>query len=164
MGLRLQPHAERKPNRYVVARAADIPDGERLIVEAGGRSVGIFNVGGRFYALLNRCPHQGAALCEGEVLGLLESDRPGEFHFDAEIRLISCPWHGWEYELETGQSWHNPERTRVRPYPVEVETGENVAAALADGRASRGRTRGPYRAEVLPVTVEDDYLVVSMPG
>jgi len=161
--------------KVVLARAADLADGERLIVTVQGRSIGIFNVGGRFYAFLNRCPHRGAELCKGDILGGLESDRPGEFRLDPEHRFLVCPWHGWEYDLETGESWFDPARTKARPFRVDVETGEIVAEDIAAGRAlelgedmadfidpQTRRIRGPYRAEVLPVGVEDDYLVLSL--
>ena len=119
----------------VLARAADVPDGERLIVTVNGRSIGIFNVGGRFYAFLNRCPHRGAQLCKGDIVGRLESDRPGEFRLDPEHRFLACPWHGWEFDLATGESWFDPARTKARPFRVDVETGQLVAEELADGRA-----------------------------
>ncbi len=77
--------------------------------------------------------------------------------------------------METGESWFDPARTRARPFRVDVESGEIVAEEITDGRAlglgedmanfldpQTRRIRGPYRAEVLPVTVEDDYLVLSM--
>ena len=54
--------------RHVVARVADIPPGERLIVDIAGRSIGVFNVDGRFYALRNSCPHQGGPLCLGRTV------------------------------------------------------------------------------------------------
>lgn len=159
--------------KVVLARAADLADGERLIVTVQGRSIGVFNVAGRFYAFLNRCPHRGAQLCKGDIVGRLESDRPGEFRLDPEQRFLACPWHGWEFDLETGQSWFDPARTKARPFRVDVETGEIVAEEIASGQAlelgedmadfidpQTRRIRGPYRAEALPVAVEDDYLVL----
>jgi nitrite reductase/ring-hydroxylating ferredoxin subunit len=164
----------RGDGKYVVARASDLPDGARIIVEAGGHSIGIFNVEGRLYALLNRCPHMGGELCKGDVIGFVDSDRPGDFRLDAERLFISCPWHAWEYDLETGQSWFNPERTRVRPYAVTVESGETVAGELATGATSAPdgdpdvvdtvlhRVKGPLVAQVVPVEVENEYIVLSL--
>jgi nitrite reductase/ring-hydroxylating ferredoxin subunit len=161
--------------KVVLARAADLAEGERLIVTVQGRSIGIFNVAGRFYAFLNRCPHRGAQLCKGDIVGRLESDRPGHFRLDPDRRFLACPWHGWEFDLETGESWFDPARTKARPFRVDVETGEIVAEDIAAGRAlelgedmadfidpQTRRIRGPYRAEVLPVAVEDDYLVLRL--
>lgn len=164
--------------KHVVAKVSDIPDGGRLLVSVQGRSIGIFNVDGRFYGLLNRCPHQGAELCRGSVLGKLDADAPGELHWTNETYMLQCPWHGWEYDLKTGQSYFN---SGVRPYPVDVEHGGQVQEELANGEAApassadaeatvaRGLSApllkpGPFVAETFPVTIEQDYVVVSLPG
>ena len=55
--------------RYVVASADEIPPGGRKIVEVAGRSIGVFNVDGEFFALRNRCPHQGGAAVRGQLWG-----------------------------------------------------------------------------------------------
>jgi nitrite reductase/ring-hydroxylating ferredoxin subunit len=138
-------------SRYVVAAVEDLAEEGRLIVEVAGRSIGLFRSAGRFFALRNRCPHQGGPLCLGHLLGSLDSSGPGNFDFDPERKLLECPWHGWEFDLETGQSWFDPARTRVKAYPVEVEHLD-------------GRREGPYVAETYPVTVEGDYLVVEVAG
>ena len=59
---------------HVVAEAGEIPPGGRKIVEVEGRSIGIFNVGGEYLAVRNRCPHQGGPLCLGTLVGA--STRP----------------------------------------------------------------------------------------
>jgi 3-phenylpropionate/trans-cinnamate dioxygenase ferredoxin subunit len=147
-----------------VTRADALKAGERLIVDVDGRSVGVFNVDGNFFALLNRCPHQGGPLCLGEIFDLVESDGPGDFQLDPDVQLVACPWHGWEFDLRTGQSYFDPERTRVRAYRVDVKTGEAVNAdgEVAPAAFSVGRRPGPYRAEVVPVSVEGDYLVLTL--
>jgi 3-phenylpropionate/trans-cinnamate dioxygenase ferredoxin subunit len=142
--------------RYIVGRVSDLPDGERLIVDIGGRSIGVFHVGGEFYALRNRCPHAGGELCRGRVVGRLDSDRPGRYVHDLARPLVACPWHGWEFELATGQSYIDPRRTRVRAYDVEVAPG----GGLIDGAGEP--VPGPYRAETVPISVDDDYLVVTL--
>jgi nitrite reductase/ring-hydroxylating ferredoxin subunit len=161
--------------KYVVARAKDIPVGERLIVEVLGRSIGVFNVDGRFYAFLNRCPHGGAPLCRGDVVGTITAERPGELTFDATRKFLACPWHGWEFELTTGESWFDPARYRARAFHVDVEGGETVAEDVSrdmsrdieEGRSefvdpSTHRVKGPYQATMIPVDVEDDYVVLSL--
>lgn len=142
---------------YNVGRAADLPDGERRLVEIGGRSIGVFNVGGRFFALRNRCPHQGGPLCKGRLFGRLQSNRPGEYTYDDDRYLLECPWHGWEFDLETGQSWFDPVRTRVRRYPVALERAESVADL-----EPRELLPGPYTAESFPVDVQDQCIVVDL--
>lgn len=141
--------------KYVIARTDQFPPGTRRIVDIDGRSIGVFNVDGKYYALRNSCPHQGAALCSGTVLGTVTSPGPGEYHYDAERKLLSCPWHGWEFDMVTGQSWFDPVKTRIQPYEVVVESG---AAIQAGGD---GRVPGPYVVETLTVTIDDDYVVVT---
>ncbi|MBW0101020.1 Rieske (2Fe-2S) protein [Pseudonocardia sp. KRD291] len=150
-------------SNYVVARCADIAEGERVIVDIDGRSVGVFNVGGRFYAFLNHCPHQGAELCRGDIVGAMSSRRPGEYEYAPDRKYLTCPWHGWEFDIETGQSYFDPGRTRIRPYRVAVEAGRDVLAGQdgAGDVGADGRRPGPYVADTLTVRVEDDYVVVE---
>ena len=144
---------------YVVARVDEVPKGERLLVKVAGREIGIFNVDGEFFALRNRCPHLGGPLCEGEVLGLVYSSEPGDVRFDDSKKLLTCPWHGWEFDIKTGQSYFNP-RLRARRFQVAAQQGDAVADNLDDAGAERAP--GPYEAEVVPVSREDDYLVITM--
>jgi nitrite reductase/ring-hydroxylating ferredoxin subunit len=108
---------------YVVAKASELRPGERKLVEVGGRSIGVFNVEGTFHALRNVCPHQGAPLCLGSIQGTAEESRPGEYVWGREGRILRCPWHGWEFDLTTGESVFNPHRARVRSYRVTLEDG-----------------------------------------
>lgn len=108
-----------------ICRVGELPPGNRLVVEIGGRSIGIFRLDdGRFYALRNRCPHRGAPLCEGRLMGLITADRPYHLDRQREGEILRCPWHGWEFDLTTGRSVFMPERVRVKSYPVGVEMAE----------------------------------------
>ena len=129
----------RSPRRFPVARLGEIPDGGRKLVEVEGRSIGVFNVGGRHYAVLNRCPHQAGPLCLGPTTGLVRSNGPGDYTFEREGEILRCPWHGWEFDLATGRSVFDPERMRVKAYPIEVEA---------------------LQAETYPVEVESHALIV----
>jgi nitrite reductase/ring-hydroxylating ferredoxin subunit len=133
--------------RHVVGRVADLDERGRLIVEVGGRTIGIFRVEGRLYAVLNRCPHQGAELCRGEILRAVEASDPGDYRY-GDRHLLVCPWHNWEFDIATGQSYWDPERTRVKTYDVQVEPG--------------GRVPGPLRVDTFPVEAEGEYIVVTM--
>ena len=134
--------------RYVVASVAEIPPGTRKVFTVGGRPIGIFNLDGEFYGLLNRCPHQGGSLCDGLITGLAVGDRPGEFRMIRMGEMVRCPWHGWEFDIRTGQSWCEPAKVRARAYPTEIAAGAEVV-------------KGPYVAETVPVTVEKQYVVVE---
>ena len=147
--------------RHVVAAVGEIPPGGRKIVEVAGRSIGIFNLNGEYFALRNRCPHQGGPLCEGPLWGRLTARAPGEMEYESG-GIVSCGWHGWEFDIRTGQSWCEPARLRVRAYPVSVEPG---AALLADPDAPvPGHVKGPYVAETYAVSVDGEYLVVDVPA
>jgi len=91
--------------RHVVAAAADIPSGHRKLVDVNGRDLVIFNLGGELFALNNRCPHKGGSLCEGKQTGLVQSSEPGEYRYSRRGEIIRCPWHSWEFDIRTGQSW-----------------------------------------------------------
>ena len=125
---------------HPVARASELPPGGRKIIEVGGRSIGIFNVGGELYALRNSCPHQGAQLCLGSIGGTALETAPGEYAWGREGEILRCPWHGWEFDITTGRSIFNPHRTRVRSYEVSVsheadesESVETYEVSVEDG-------------------------------
>jgi nitrite reductase/ring-hydroxylating ferredoxin subunit len=104
---------------------ADVPPGERHIVKVKGRSIGVFNVGGRFYALHNSCPHKGGPLCEGRICGTTLPARDHTFAYGCEGRILRCAWHGWEFDIATGRALADP-AVRARTYPVAVQDGQVV--------------------------------------
>jgi nitrite reductase/ring-hydroxylating ferredoxin subunit len=146
--------------KHIVAKAADIAEGEKMLVEIDGRPIGIFRVDGRFYALLNRCPHLGGPLCKGDLVHEVASTVPGEIRFDASQTYVTCPWHNWEFDIRTGQSYWNPNGMRARPFPINVESGKALEAAIEQGQVER--VEGPFKAETIQVDIEDDYVVVTM--
>jgi nitrite reductase/ring-hydroxylating ferredoxin subunit len=113
----------KSPNRYAVAKMAEIPVSERIIarVPAFGKEieVGVFNVGGRFFAYRNVCPHAGAPVCEGKICGTTAPSEVGEYILEREGEIVRCPWHGWEFDLLTGKHLVD-ERMKLRPYAVET--------------------------------------------
>ena len=135
--------------RQVVARAGDVAPGSCKIVTVAGREIGLFNVDGKYFALANRCPHEGGPLCKGRRIALVQSDGPGQYRLASERHFLQCPWHGWEFDIRTGQSWCDPKSTRARQFQVSVESGETLV-------------KGPYVAETFPVAVEEEYLVVEV--
>ncbi len=147
-------------SKHIVAAARDIPPGARKVVSVKGRPIAIFNVGGEFFGVLNRCPHQGGPLAEGVLCGLVEASEPGQYRYSRTGEILRCPWHGWEFDIRTGQSWCDPRTLRVKAYEVTVESG---AALVADPAVpSGGMVRGPYVAETYPVTLDGQYVVVEV--
>ena len=147
--------------RYVVATVDEIPPGQRKIVDVGGRSIGVFNVRGEFFAVLNRCPHQGGPLCLGNTHGFLRPAGVGEFEYSRAGEVLRCPWHGWEYDLRTGQSWFDPGHVLVRRYDVSVEPGAQLVSEPGEP-GMEGLVKGPYVAETFPVSVEQQYVIVDV--
>ena len=130
----------------------EVPDEGRVAgVVVDGRPVALTRCRGAVGALENRCPHQGGPLCQGRVAPWARSSGPGDFQLDAEASLLACPWHGWEYDLATGQSFMGPGEPGVKSYDVDVEPGAHLA----------GREPGPYVAETFAVHVEEDYVVID---
>jgi nitrite reductase/ring-hydroxylating ferredoxin subunit len=136
-------------SRHVVASVDEIPVGSRKIVTVRGREIGIFNVGGAFYGLINRCPHQGAPLCQGEIVSRLVAPMPGDYRLTRPGEMLRCPWHCWEFDIRTGQSLCDPNSVQARAFDVAVEAGKTLV-------------EGPFVAESVQVTVEGRYVVVDV--
>ena len=136
----------------------EIPPGGRKIVEVAGRSIGVFNIGGEFFALRNQCPHAGGPLCEGTLSGFLRSAVPGEYDYVRRGEILRCPWHQWEFDVRTGQSWFDPVKTRVRHYETSIEP----SSADEEEITAAGLEKGPYTAETYDVSLEEQYVVLEM--
>lgn len=106
-----------------VCRVEELPPGTVKIVPVGKFGIGVFNVDGRYYGLLNYCPHRGGPLCLGRVTGLVEAGTaPYEITWSRAGQFVRCPWHGIEFEIATGRSIALPAMA-VRSYPVKVKDG-----------------------------------------
>ena len=93
------------------AGKSSVLPGASLAVEVGGKRVALFNVEGQIYALGNNCPHRGGPLAEGDLAG----------------KEITCPWHGWTFDVSNGCGTHTP--AQAQSYPVKVE-GDDIFVAV----------------------------------
>jgi nitrite reductase (NADH) small subunit len=89
-----------------VAAAGAIAPGEGRVVEAGGRTLALFNVDGAYYAIDNTCSHRGGPLGEGDLEGT----------------VVSCPWHAWRWDVTSGANVNNP-AVRVACFRARVQDG-----------------------------------------
>lgn len=106
---------EDKETRFhVVGRVENFPAGSGTMVVVSGRHVALFRLGDEFHALDNMCLHRGGPLCEGPI----------------EAGVVTCPWHGWSYEIATGTMVQDP-RVGVSKHEVRIE-GDEVAVRLTD--------------------------------
>ncbi|TLS52625.1 Rieske (2Fe-2S) protein [Paenibacillus antri] len=106
-----------------VAAADDVAEGTSILVDVEGRSIGVFRLGGQFYAIHNYCPHAGAPLCRGQVVGTTLPSAVYEYVFGRQGEIIRCPWHGWEFDIKSGRSLANP-KVRAKSYEVSVVDGK----------------------------------------
>ena len=102
--------------------ASDIPPGCMRLVPEGRYGIGVYNVGGRFHALLNYCVHEGAPLCAGRITGTTDAPDGRHAIWVREGEILRCPWHGWEFDIATGAAVAIAGQ-RVRTYPVSVRDG-----------------------------------------
>ena len=91
-----------------VATKSDVPEGSGKVVEAEGKEIALFNASGNFHALENTCPHQGGPLGEGYLEG----------------SVVTCPWHGWEFDVSSGVCQGNPNTTQPK-FNVKVD-GDDI--------------------------------------
>jgi nitrite reductase/ring-hydroxylating ferredoxin subunit len=104
-------------------------DGERRLINHGGREIGVFHWQGQFFAYENLCVHQGGPACEGIMMHKVEdvigADRNwiGQKFSDNEIHFV-CPWHGYEYDLKTGECAAD-RNLKLRSFEV-IRRGEDI--------------------------------------
>jgi nitrite reductase/ring-hydroxylating ferredoxin subunit len=98
--------AESVSRRVAVGRADEIPPGTAKVVQVEGRAIAVFNVDGRFFAIDDRCPHQGSSLGRGRLDG----------------SIVTCPSHSFRVDVTTGRNPKLP-ALRVRTFPTVLEDG-----------------------------------------
>lgn len=143
--------------KHVICRVEDLQPGDVKIVEVDGQELGVFNVGGEFYALNNVCPHRGAPLCEGKITGEMKGPEPGQYEIERKGEIIQCPWHGYEFDITNGEFIINSSKIRSRTYEVSVESPNNVEELIECEFDSASP-----EADTYPVSVEDDLLIVDV--
>ena len=111
--------------RAVALPLAELPPGTSTTVKAFGTTVAVFNVEGQVFALSNHCPHHGGPLCHGRISGAVLPSQPYEYRYGREGRVLICPWHGWEFDMESGRTIFDP-AVRVKIYEARIEKGEIV--------------------------------------
>jgi nitrite reductase (NADH) small subunit len=121
-----------------VGRADEFADGDRRAVHLeGGREVVVFRVGDGFHAYENVCPHQGGPVCEGKLIPRVEAvlDDAGDVvkeRFARDKIHLVCPWHGWEFRIESGECVPDP-RMRLRRYDVTQRDGAVFVSSQRSG-------------------------------
>lgn len=107
-----------------VAPLTDFPPGTRMEVQVGRALVAVFNIGGSFFALFGRCPHQSAPLSRGRLQGtvICNADTCWETQWVHDGEVLVCPGHGMEYDVRSGKAFGYD--LKLRTYEVLVENGQ----------------------------------------
>ena len=116
-----------------VGRASEIKDGDRQIVRVGDTEVGVFKDDGKFFAYSNYCLHQGGPACEGLTIARVEErlrdDKTsmGLYFSETDMHFV-CPWHGYEYDMKTGECVSD-RRLKLKRYEVIEKGGDLYVVA-----------------------------------
>jgi nitrite reductase/ring-hydroxylating ferredoxin subunit len=113
----------------LIGKISEFKDGDRRTIIAGDKEIGVFKDKGKYYAYSNYCLHQGGPACEGMTMPKVEErimpDKTsrGLYFSDTEMHFV-CPWHGYEYDMKTGECVSN-RKLKLRRYEV-VEKGDDL--------------------------------------
>lgn len=100
------------PEFVRVAGTDDVKPGSGMVVDAKDKTIAVFNIEGTYHAIDNTCVHRGGPLGEGDVEG----------------DVVTCPWHGWQFNVTTGACLNNPS-SKVTSYQVQIE-GSDIKILL----------------------------------
>jgi nitrite reductase/ring-hydroxylating ferredoxin subunit len=116
--------AGRARKEFVLAAVEELPPGAHRVFDVEGREIGIFNLDGVYHALPNLCPHQLGPVCTGRLSGTLAARRATGWRIEwvQEGEILTCPWHGLEFHVPTGQCLAF-QAIRLRRYEVWAEDG-----------------------------------------
>ena len=131
----------------VIGKVSSFPDPGRKVVELDGTEVGVFCVNGKFTAFENVCPHMGGPVCQGKinrrVLEVIAEDKTSlGLAFSKEQTSGACPWHGYEFDIQTGRHQGNP-HVSLRPVKIQIVDGDVVVTVPEGvrGRIARARLK-----------------------
>jgi nitrite reductase/ring-hydroxylating ferredoxin subunit len=115
-------------NTHHVAPEDELENGDRILVEVNEVEIAVFKTNDEYHAVANYCPHQGGPLCEGPISGVynatkVDSDDGWKLRMDQEGEIIVCPWHGWEFDMISGDHKAHSGTTALT-FNVIVKNGE----------------------------------------
>lgn len=110
---------------FVIGPATEFPEDEVRVAAAGKHSIAVVRRGESVFAVANRCPHMGAKMCTGWLRGRLDGAGVGRVATRPDVPVLACPWHGWEFDLATGESLFDADY-RVKTYRAEIVDGDVV--------------------------------------
>lgn len=117
---------------HAVAKVNEIGEGERIVTEIQGREIGVFKIGDEYHAYVNWCAHQSGPPCEGKLTGTTEAEYDRDelkqtLSYCRDGEILNCPWHGWEYDITSGECLSR-EGVELPSFPVREEEGEIIVS------------------------------------
>jgi nitrite reductase (NADH) small subunit len=112
-----------EPAEHLVGQLDELPLRKVVQISLDGRVVGIIRTEGGVFAIGNRCPHQGGPMCSGHVTGTMLASEPDEYRYGHDGLVIQCPWHAYEFRVDSGESVGGVVRGRLPTYRTEVRDG-----------------------------------------
>lgn len=110
--------------KYNIGKEVDFSVKGCHVVEVKGRKIGIYKIEDTFYAISNTCPHKAGPLCVGPSVGTMLPSNSNEFEYGMEDRVVRCPWHGFEFEITTGEPLFGTSSKKAPVYPVSSIDGD----------------------------------------
>jgi 3-phenylpropionate/trans-cinnamate dioxygenase ferredoxin subunit len=99
------------------------------VVIHGRREIVVIDSNGSLYAVKNNCPHQQAPLLDGVLGGTRLPSEVGQYVYGLAGKVLRCPWHAYEFDLDTGRCLADPDRLRVAVYEI-VREGDEIVVYL----------------------------------
>ena len=115
------------PEKQFACNLSDVAQDKPFKAFVNDRDYGIYQIGDEYFALRNKCPHRGGSICEGPTTGTAErvdinKDGP-KFNYVKEHELVRCSWHGWEFDIKSGQCLADS-RLKARKVETRVENSK----------------------------------------
>ena len=107
-----------------VGRLADFPRRRMNLAEVAGHSLVVVRSRSDVHVFRNHCPHQGAPICGGSVSGTYLPSRPDQLRYGMVDQIVRCPWHGWEFNVRSGEAVFGISNKKLVLYPTEVRGSE----------------------------------------
>lgn len=131
---------------YHICAVDDLDEGGRILKSVGGREIAVFRVDNKFVAVANYCVHAGGPVCEGKLSGTITADpREWGWRWGRENEILTCPWHGWEFDLLSGE-YLSDDAFRLVTYEVAIEEDE---VYVITGTDRENETTSPPRHELV---------------
>lgn len=112
----------RNIKKLTVAHSEELEPGKSKLINVEGINIALFNVDGKLYGFQNECPHMGAPMLYGNITGTMLPCEPHTYEYGCDHEILRCPWHGWEFDMNTGRSLYDSKKgSRIRTFKVMRE-------------------------------------------